>query len=98
MTLPTLDRAVIIGRLARIAQLRATYAPKTGQTGQTGRCIENARKFGATPGQKLTSRHAKLVSPYQKPASGTGQPKPAAQDVRTPINSAYARPNGVPQP
>jgi hypothetical protein len=98
MTLPALDRAVLARRLAQVAQLGETYVPKTGQTGQTGQRIENARKFSATPGHKLTSRDPKLASPYQKPASGTvQQPNPAAQDVRTPIDSAYARPNGVPQ-
>jgi hypothetical protein len=91
MTLPALDRAVATGRLAQIALLKETYVPKTGQTGQTGQRIEDAWKFGAAFGQKLTSRHPKL-------ASGTAQqPNPAAQDVRTPVDSAYARPNGVPQ-
>ena len=99
MTLPALDRAVATGRLAQIAQLKETYVPKTGQTGQTGQRIENAGKFEAPPGQKLTSRHPKLASADQQPPSGTvQQPNPAAQDVRTPIDSAYARPNGVPQP
>jgi hypothetical protein len=98
MTLPALDRAVATGRLAQIAQLKETYVPKTGQTGQTGQRIENAWRFGATPGQKLISRHPKLASAYQKPAGGTGQqPNPAAQEVRTPIGSAYVRPNGVSQ-
>ena len=58
----------------------------------------SAWKFGAAPGQKLTSRHPKLASAHQQPDSGTvQQPNPAAQDVRTPIDPAYARPNGVPQ-
>jgi hypothetical protein len=98
MTLPALDRAVATGRLAQIAQLKETYVPKTGQTGQTGQRIEKAWKIGTSPGQKLTSRPPKLASAYQKPASGTvQQPNPAAQDIRTPIDSAYARPNGVSQ-
>jgi hypothetical protein len=91
MILPALDRAVATGRLTQIAQLEETYVPKTGQTGQTGQRVEKAWKIGTSPGQKLTSRPP-------KPASGTvQQPNPAAQDVRTPIDSAYARPNGVPQ-
>jgi hypothetical protein len=98
MTLPALDRAVATGRLAQIAHLKGTCVLKTGRTGQTGQRIEDAWKSGAAPGQKLTSRHPKLASAHQKPASGTvQQPNPAAQDVRTPIDSAYARPNGVPQ-
>src|SRR5687767_12382197 len=98
MTLPALDRAVATGRLAQVAQLKETYVPKTGQTGQTGQRIEDAWKFGAVPGQKLTSRHPKLASAHQNPASGTvQQPNPAAQDVGTPIDSAYRRPSGVPQ-
>jgi hypothetical protein len=98
MTFPALDRAVATGRLAQNAQLKETYVPKTGQTGQTGQRIEDAWRFGATPGQKLIGRHPKLASAYHKPAGGTvQQPNPAAQDVRTPIDSAYARPNGVPQ-
>jgi hypothetical protein len=105
MTLPALNRAVATGRLAQIAQLKGTCVLKTGRTGQTGQRIEDAWKSGAAPGQKLTSRHPKLASAHQKPASahqkpasGTvQQPNPAAQDVRTPIDSAYARPNGVPQ-
>ena len=85
MNLPALDRAVLARRLAQVAQLRETYVPKTGQTGQPRQCIENAWKFGATPGQKLTSRHPKLASPYQKPASGTvQQPNPAAHGVPQP--------------
>ncbi|MCE3248736.1 MAG: hypothetical protein K0R41_2561, partial [Geminicoccaceae bacterium] len=80
MTLPALDRALATGRLAQIAQPKETYVPKTGQTGQTGQRIENALRFGATPGQKLISRHPKLASAYQKRASGTvQQPNPAAQ-------------------
>jgi hypothetical protein len=99
MNLPALDRAVLVGGLAQVAQLGETYIPKTGQTGQTGQRIKKAWKFGATPGQKLTSRDPKLTSANQKPASGTvQQPNPAARDVRTPIDSAYARPNGMPQP
>ncbi|MCC2663874.1 MAG: hypothetical protein K0S81_2299 [Rhodospirillales bacterium] len=98
MTLPTLDRAGATGRLAQIAQLKETYVPKTGQTGQTGQSTENASKIGTSPGQKLTSRHPKLASAYQKRASGTvQQPNPAAQEVRTRIDSAYPRPNGVSQ-
>ena len=98
MTLRALDRAVATGRLAQIAQPEETYVPKTGRTGQTGQFIENAWGFGASSGQKPTSRHPKLASAHQKPASGTvQQPNPAAQDVRTPIDSAYARPSGVPQ-
>jgi hypothetical protein len=62
MTLSALDRAVLARRLAQVAQLRETYVPKTGQTGQTGQRIENARKFGASPGQKLTSCHPKLTN------------------------------------
>ena len=98
MTLPALDRAVATGRLAQIAQPKETYDPKTGQTGQTGQPIENAWKFGAARGQKRTGRHAKLASAYQKQASETvQQPNPAAQNVRTPTDSTYARPNGVSQ-
>jgi hypothetical protein len=98
MTLPTLDRAVRGGGLAQIAQLQGTYDSKTDQTAQTDQRIEDAWRFGATPGQKLIGRHPKLASAYHKPAGGTvQQPNPAAQDVRTPIDSAYARPNGVPQ-
>jgi hypothetical protein len=98
MTLPALDRAVGTGRLAQIAQLKETYVPKTGQTGQTGHCIESAWKFDAPPGQKLTRLHPKLASGDEKTRSGTvQQPNPGAQDVRTPIDSANVRLNGVPQ-
>jgi hypothetical protein len=98
MNLPALDRAVLARRLAQVAQLGETCVPKTGQTGQTGQRVENAWKFGVTPDQKLTSRPPKLASAYQKPVSGTGQqPNPDAQVVCTPIDPAYARPNGVPQ-
>ena len=98
MNLPELDRAVLARSLAQVARLGETYVPKTGQTGQTGQRIENAWRFGATPGQKLTSRPPKLASAYQKPAGGTvQQPNPAVQDVRTRIDSAYVRPKGVSQ-
>ena len=98
MNLPALDRAVLARRLAQVAQLGETCVPKTGQTGHAGQRIEKPRKFGATPGQKLTSRPPELASASRKPVSGTGQqPNPDAQVVCTPIDPAYARPNGVPQ-
>jgi hypothetical protein len=88
MTLPALDGAVLVRRLAQIAQLRETYVPKTGQTGQTDHAIENAWEFGAHPGQKLTSAHQKLTN-------GTAQrPSLGAQHVGSPIDSAH----GAPQP
>ena len=91
MTLPTLDRAVRGGGLAHIAQLQGTYDSKTDQTAQTDQRIETAGEFGTVVGPELTRPDPKLTS-------GTvQQPNPAAQDVRTPIDSAYARPNGVPQ-
>ena len=88
MKLPTLDRALRGGGLAQIAQLQGTYDSKTDQTAQTDHDIENAWKFGAHPGQKLTSAHQKLTN-------GTApQPNPGARDVGSPIDSAH----GAPQP
>ena len=62
MTRPALDRTVLSSRLPQIAQLMGTYDSKTDQTAQTDQRIENADRFGAPPGQKLTSRHPKLTS------------------------------------
>jgi hypothetical protein len=91
MTLPTLDRAVLGGGLAQIAQLMGTYDSKTDQTAQTDQRIENPGKFFTHPGQKLTSPHPKLTS-------GTAQRlHPGVQVVGVPIDSAHTRPgNGAP--
>ena len=62
MIAPALDRAVLNGGLAQIAQPMGTYDSKTDQTAQTDQRIEIAAQFGAPPGQKLTSRHPKLTS------------------------------------
>jgi hypothetical protein len=83
---PALGRAVLVGRLAHIANLHGTYDSKTDQTAQTDHAIENAWEFGAHPGQKLTSAHQKLTN-------GTAQqPNPGAQDVGSPIISAHGAP------
>jgi hypothetical protein len=85
---PALGRAVLVGRLVHIANLHGTYDSKTDQTAQTDHDIENAWKFGAHPGQKLTSAHQKLTN-------GTApQPNPGARDVGSPLDSAH----GAPQP
>jgi hypothetical protein len=99
MTLPALDRTVLVGSCAQLAQLRPCV-PKTGQTGQTGQLVENRREFDPSPGQKPTNRHAGLASACQSPASGTVQQRnPGARDVSSPILSAQARPSdGAPQP
>jgi hypothetical protein len=85
MNLPALDRAVLVRRLAQIAQLRGTYVPKTGQTGQTDQRIENAEEFDAPRGQKLPSRHLKLTSGtvHQAHSGARGAPSPTdrAQDA-----------------
>ena len=62
MSRPALDRAVLGSRLAQIAQLVGDYDSKTDQTAQSDQRLENAMKFGAPPGQKLTSPHPKLTS------------------------------------
>jgi len=62
MTLPMLDRTVLVGRRAQIAQLQGIHDSKTDQTAQTDQRIETAGEFGAIAGQKLTSPHPKLTS------------------------------------
>jgi hypothetical protein len=87
MIAPALDRAVLSGGLAQIAQLMGTYDSKTDQTAQTDQRIEIAEQFGAPPGQKLTSRHPKLTS-------GTAQqPNPCVQVIGAPLDSSHARPS-----
>jgi hypothetical protein len=90
---PARGRAVLVGRLAHIANLHETYDSKTDQTAQTDHAIGNAWKFGAHLGQKLTSAHQKLTS-------GTAQqPRRIVPIVGAPLESARARPSdGAPQP
>jgi hypothetical protein len=93
MTLQALDRAVLVRRLAQIVQLRGAYVPKTGQTGQTDQRTEDAWKFGAAPGQKLTSPDPKLTT-------GTAQqPNRCVQVVGAHLEDTDARTSGgAPQP
>ena len=91
MTLPMLDRTVLVGRRAQIAQLQGIHDSKTDQTAQTDQRIETAGEFGAISGEKLTSPHPKLTS-------GTAQRlHPGVQVVNVTIVSAHARPgDGAP--
>jgi hypothetical protein len=87
MTLPLLDRSVLVVGLAQIAQLMETRDSKTDQTDQTDQRIEITEQFGAPPGHKLTRRHPKLTS-------GTAQqPPPCVQVVGVPLDSTHARPS-----
>lgn len=97
MTLPALDRAVLARRLAQVAQLGETYVPKIGQTGQTGQNIESLEI-----GRGSWPETDQPPSETGQRLSGSGQRNcPAAEcscaDIRPPIDSAYARPDGVSQ-
>jgi hypothetical protein len=87
MTLPTLDRAVLVGRLAQIAQPEGAYDSKTDQTAQSDQRIEIADEFGAFPDQKPTSLYPKLTS-------GTAQrPRLGARGLGRRIRFEHARPS-----
>jgi hypothetical protein len=69
MNTPPLDRAVLSGRLAQIAQLVGPYDFKTDQTAQSDQRIANTRKFGAPLEQEPTTPHPKLTSGTAQRAS-----------------------------
>jgi hypothetical protein len=85
--LPTLDRAVLGGAPAQIAQLMGPYVSKTDQTAQTDQRIETIEQFDSPPGHKLTSGGPKLTS-------GTAQqPSPLVQVIGASLESARVRPS-----
>jgi hypothetical protein len=82
----------VLSGLAQIALLTGTHDSKTDQTAQSDQRVGNTGKFGAPPGQKLTSPHQKLTS-------GTAQqPNPCVQVVGAPLDCTFARPSvGAPR-
>jgi hypothetical protein len=91
MIAPALDRAVLSGRLAQIAQLVGTYDSKTDQTAQSDQRVGNAGEFGAPLDQKLTSRDPKSTSETAQ------QPNAGVQTVGAPADFIHGcRSDGAP--
>jgi hypothetical protein len=88
-----LDRAALVVRPAPIAQLIGIDVSKTDQTAQSDQRIENAAKFDAGPGQKLTTPYQKLTSRIAQ------QPRLIVQVVAARIDSTHV-PSSIagPQP
>jgi hypothetical protein len=84
---PALDRAVLSGGCAQIAQLMATYDSKTDQTDQSDQPVGNAEQFGAPLDQEPTTPDPKLTS-------GTAQRSdPDVQVAGARLESAGDRPS-----